>query len=71
MKYRPVGLTSISGKVIDQIVLVTFSKLINDRKMIENIHHGFTKGKSVLTDLIAFYNKITSLVVEWRALDVV
>lgn len=70
-KYRPVGLTSIPGKVIEQIVLVTFSKLIKDRKMIENIHHGFTKGKSVLTDLIAFYNKITSLVVEWRALDVV
>ena len=39
--------------------------------MIRSDQQSFTKGKSRLTDLIAFYNEVTSLVGEGRAVDVV
>ena len=33
--------------------------------------HGFTNGRSCLTNLISFYNKVTHLVDEGKAVDVV
>jgi len=69
--YRPVDFTFIPGKVTEKLVLVTFSEHINDRRMMESSHHGFTNGKSVLTELVAFYNEMTGLVLEWRDLDIV
>ena len=33
--------------------------------------HGFTNGRSCLTNLISFYNKVTCLVDEGKAVDVV
>ena len=33
--------------------------------------HGFTNGRSCLTNLISFYDKVTRLVIEGQAVDVV
>ncbi|CAM4655602.1 unnamed protein product [Caretta caretta] len=43
---------------------------LEERKVIRNSQHGFTKGKSCLTNLIAFYDKITGSVDEGKAVDV-
>ncbi|CAM5076900.1 unnamed protein product, partial [Eretmochelys imbricata] len=40
-----------------------------ERKVIRNSQHGFTKGKSCLTNLIVFYNEITGSVDEGKAVD--
>ncbi|CAM4678407.1 unnamed protein product [Caretta caretta] len=40
------------------------------RKVIRNSQHGFTKRKSCLTNLIAFYDEITGSVDEGKAVDV-
>jgi len=39
--------------VLEQLILEMISTDLKD-KVIGNIHHGFMKGKSCLTNLIAF-----------------
>jgi len=69
--YRPVSLTCIPGKVMEQLILEVIIKQVEDKKIIRSSQHGFTKGKSCLTNLIAFYNGVTGWVHEGRAVDVV
>ena len=44
---------------------------MEEKKVIRSSQHGFTKGKSCLTSLIAFYDGMTGWVDEERAVDVV
>ncbi|NWT63551.1 RTJK polymerase, partial [Erythrocercus mccallii] len=53
--YRPVSLTSIPGKVMEQLVLDAISKHLEERRLLTSSQHGFRKGKSCLSNLIAFY----------------
>ncbi|GAB0203786.1 mitochondrial enolase superfamily member 1 [Grus japonensis] len=69
--YRPVSLTSIPGKVMEQLILGVISKHVEEEEVIGGGQHGFTKGKSCLTNLIAFYDDMTGWVDEGRAVDVV
>ena len=57
--YRPVSLTLILRKVVEQIFLETIFKPIKNRKGMRSSQHGFTKVKLCLTDLTAFYNEVT------------
>ncbi|CAM5133163.1 unnamed protein product, partial [Natator depressus] len=67
--YRLVSLTSVPGKIIEQVLKESVLKHLEERKGIRNSRHGFTKGKSCLTNLIAFYDKITVYVDEGKAVD--
>ena len=60
--YRPVSLTCIPGRVMEQLVLDTLSKQLEDKKVIRSSQHRFTKGKSCLTNLVAFHDVITGWV---------
>ncbi|CAM4574090.1 unnamed protein product [Caretta caretta] len=68
--YRPVSLTSVPGKIMEQVLKKSIQKHLEERKVIRNSQHGFTKGKSCLTHLIAFYDEITGSVDEGKAVDV-
>jgi len=58
-KYRPVSLTSIPRKPMEQLILDVIIKQVEEKKVIRSSQYGFTKGKSCLTNLIAFYNGMT------------
>ncbi|KAK4824253.1 LOW QUALITY PROTEIN: hypothetical protein QYF61_012519 [Mycteria americana] len=69
--YRPFSLTSVLGKVMEQIILSAIMQHMQDKQVIRPSQHGFMKGRSCLTNLISFYNKVTPLVDEGKAVDVV
>jgi len=69
--YRLVSLTSISGNMMEQLILEVIIKQVEEKKVIRSSQHGFTKGKSCLTNLIAFYDGLTGWVDEGREVDVV
>ncbi|NXU46088.1 RTBS polymerase, partial [Drymodes brunneopygia] len=69
--YWPVSLTSIPGKVVEQIILEVISKHVEETKTIRSSQHGFTKRKSCLTNLTAFYDDMAEWVDEGRAVDIV
>jgi len=65
------GLISISGQVMEQLILAVIIKQVEEKKVIRSSQHGFTKGKSYLTHLIAFYDGMSGWVDEGRAVDAV
>lgn len=50
--YRPTGLTSIPGKVMEQVILEVISKHMKDKKEIRSSHHEFTKSSYQLDNLL-------------------
>ncbi|KAK4827896.1 hypothetical protein QYF61_022319 [Mycteria americana] len=69
--YRPVSLTSVPGKLMEQIILSAITRHVENNQGIKPSQHGFRKGRSCLTNLISFYDKVTCLVDEGKAVDVV
>jgi len=56
---------------MEELILEVIIKQAEEKKGIRSSQHGFTKGKSCLTNLIAFYDGMTGWVDEGRAVDVV
>ncbi|PKU43553.1 rna-directed dna polymerase from mobile element jockey-like [Limosa lapponica baueri] len=57
-------------KIMEQIILSAIMRHIQDNQVIRPSQHGFTKDRSCLTNLI-FYDKVTHLVDEGKAVDIV
>ncbi|KAK4828998.1 hypothetical protein QYF61_001754 [Mycteria americana] len=62
--YRPVSLTSVPGKLMEQIILSAITRHVENNQGIKPSQHGFRKGRSCLTNLISFYDKVTCLMDE-------
>jgi len=69
--YRSFSLTSIPAKMMEQLILEVITKQVEEMKVIRSSQHGFTKGTSSLTNLIAFYDSINGWIDEGREVEVV
>ncbi|KAK1214166.1 LIN1 transcriptase, partial [Pygoscelis papua] len=69
--YRPVSLTSVPGKIMERFILRALTRQVRDNQGIRPSQHRFMKGRSCLTNLISFYDQVTRLVDEGKAVDVV
>ncbi|KAJ7404364.1 rna-directed dna polymerase from mobile element jockey-like [Pitangus sulphuratus] len=58
--YRPVSLTSVTGKVMEKIILEGIGKHLKDNTVIGHSQHTFMRGMSCLPKFISFYDKAFS-----------
>ncbi|PKU29846.1 rna-directed dna polymerase from mobile element jockey-like [Limosa lapponica baueri] len=67
---NPNDLTFVPGKVMEQIILSSIMQRMKDTQAIRPSQQGFMRGMSCLKNLISFYDKVTCLVEDGKAVDV-
>ena len=69
--YRPISLTSVVGKMLEAIISKGIRDHLEKHELIRHSQHGFSKGKSCVTNLLAFYKKVFKTLDEGSRYDIV
>ena len=67
--YRPVSLTCVICKVMESLIKDAIVEHLARNNLIRSSQHGFTAGRSCLTNLLEYMEELTSLVDEGFAVD--
>ena len=69
--YRPISLTSVICKLIETIIRDKIVNHLEDNSLILNSQHGFRRGRSCLTNLIEFFQKVINIHDDGDPVDIV
>ena len=69
--YRPVSLTSVSCKILESIIKDDIVQHLEKNRLIRPSQHGFMKGKSCVSNLLSFMERITASVDGGDPVDIV
>ncbi|XP_069771574.1 uncharacterized protein, partial [Narcine bancroftii] len=69
--YRPMSLTSVVGKLMESVLRDGIYNYLEVQELLGSNQHGFVRGRSCLTNLIEFFERVTKKVDEGKAVDVV
>lgn len=69
--YRPVSLTSLICKIMESILKDSILGHLDKFSLINDSQHGFSKGRSCLTNLLVFMEKVTNTLDEGNPVDVI
>ena len=69
--YRPVSLTSVPCKVMESLVRDAIVKHVSDYDLLSKEQHGFTSGRSYMTNLLVTLEDITRSLDEGFSIDVI
>ena len=69
--YRPVSLTCVLCKVMESVLRDAIVEHLAKHHLIRNTQHGFTRGRSCLTNLLEYLEVLTKLMDTGKAVDIV
>ena len=69
--YRPVSLTCQLCKVIERLVKDELVEHLESKGLLRGTQHGFRKGRSCLTNLLTFLDRVTEELDDGGSLDVI
>ena len=69
--YRPISLTCHVSKVMESIVRNVISQHLNKFDLITSSQHGFRRGRSCVSNLLAFLDKVTSYRDDKESVDII
>ena len=69
--YRGISLTSIVCKILEKMIRNEIETYLCRNQLIYKSQHGFSKGKSCLTNLIEFFDSIIDCIDDHNAVDII
>ena len=69
--YRPVSLTSVLCKVMESLLRDAIVLHLSSHHLIRDSQHGFTRGRSCLTNLLEYLESMTKLLDSGKSVDIV
>ena len=69
--YRPISLTSIIGKLLESIIATKIRSHLETFNLIHSSQHGFTQGRSCLTNLLSFFSEVYEAVDNDKSYDII
>lgn len=68
--HRPVSLTSVPSQIMEEMILGSTEKHLEDNAGISHSQHSFMRGKSCLLNLTSFCDRMTHLADPGKPVDV-